>query len=112
MHVILRGHFLSYYIHHFHIPGQQGEEHTHTHTLIDKDHRTGKRWLLVVKHITDHYNFCLLDLLRYVVPKIRSETFYRRTTERSVSTFPELVFRQTRGKKYLIPVCFQPHLHI
>lgn len=33
MHVILWGHFLSNNIHHFHIPGQQGEEHTHTHTL-------------------------------------------------------------------------------
>lgn len=30
MHVILRGHFLSYNIHHFHIPGQQGGG---THTL-------------------------------------------------------------------------------
>lgn len=29
MHVILWGHFLSYNIHHFHIPRQQGEEQIH-----------------------------------------------------------------------------------
>lgn len=32
MHVILWGHFVTYNIH-FHIPGQQGEYSTHTHTL-------------------------------------------------------------------------------
>lgn len=34
-HVILWGHFLSYNIHHFHIPGQQGEEHIHTYYELD-----------------------------------------------------------------------------
>lgn len=55
MHVILWGHFLSYNIHHFHIPGQQGGG---THTLRAHRQLTG----LTVEH-KDHLAFRPLVLI-------------------------------------------------